>query len=794
MDLSGTVGSVTAASTDNWQLGVAPAPLSVNGDGITTIASLSLGDVISSGINATGTISLIKSTNIDGLNIRAKSLSTLSDTGAVANGQAGNANDLDLTLLGIASATTLGTLSVNGTLENSNITVDNGSINSINVLAQVSDSDITAVSSTTGGGIASITAGDWDGSNIDAKYLSSLSIVGNLSAGYLGNFEFSSITLSGSLANTALGTFKVAGNAIADTINVQAGNVGTMTVGRALDTGLIDLSDPSTGSLSSITVGQWGPNSGEMLIANTVGAISVIGAPGSAASGALALPATLANSTLILYNAQGINFSLNTLTVQGTVENDTIVAESSIGAVFNKTASARSGIGAISVAQDISGTTILVDDSSSTQSLLGRIGSLTVGALGTNGSDLIDVTTGGAVSVTGFTTPAGAGPLNDGSILNSTLQINGNSSFASASTLPSLKVADGITGSTIEDMFGITTLSAAGSLNASTIVTENAGSPSLGFLNSLIVGDIENSTVLASTIAKLQTTGNSSLGLFGSISNSTIAATESSPNKVLTTLTSLSVAGDFSGSRLDVPEQAALIQVFGQVTNSELGVATQAGTVLSDLTVGQWGGGLVNGVGVNGSTLISEAVGTLLVDSNVSRGMLGFVTGYFDIFNNVGGMGLANFSSTGAVQNSIFRLEDGSVGSFITTEFVDSELLVGVRLPVQGNLATPLTAADWDATANQFSIKSFTTTAPAASFVRSDVVAANLGKITLASVTPSSTNPAAVFNPALLSPLTFGIGFRSSLGASAMGTVKIDGTLVTPPVTQDDFLYEGLSG
>ncbi len=301
-DLRGAVGTVMAHGASNWQLGVAPGAFAVNGDGITTISALNLGSVTgTSGINATGGIGSIVATNLgDGVHtitIQARTIAYLIVTGDPASNLNGDASNLNLTLLGAPNAYSLAFLSVSGSLLHSGITVKDGFVYSIAVGQEVDGDSITAQTTATGGGINFITAGDWGatfGNSLNAKWVGSIAIVGNLAAGLLGNFNNSTVTLTrdNGPANGAyaLTSFSTAGNVIDSNFNIQGGNVFMMSIDGLLDgtasAGTINLSDPNWGILGYLTVGQWGSTAGDNLTARAVGYISVVGAAGSTVTGA----------------------------------------------------------------------------------------------------------------------------------------------------------------------------------------------------------------------------------------------------------------------------------------------------------------------------------------------------------------------------------------------------------------------------------------------------------------------------------------------------------------------------
>ncbi len=133
-------------------------------------------------------------------------------------------------MLGTPNAYSLGYLSVAGNLDNSVITVKDGFVYSIGVVQEVDGDTITVQTTATGGGINCITAGDWGvtaGNTLNAKWVGNIAIVGNLATGLLGNFNNSTVTLTGNdgVANGAFGLvcFSAAGNVIDSKFNIEGG-------------------------------------------------------------------------------------------------------------------------------------------------------------------------------------------------------------------------------------------------------------------------------------------------------------------------------------------------------------------------------------------------------------------------------------------------------------------------------------------------------------------------------------------------------------------------------------------
>jgi hypothetical protein len=349
------------------------------------------------------------------------------------------------------------------------------------------------------------------------------------------------------------------------------------------------------------------------------------------------------------------------------------------------------------------------------------------------------------------------------------------------------------TNSAIFAPFGIGTLTVGGSVSGgSQVVTANPTAPASGFLTTFSAGDLNSATVRADSIGTLKTTGSGAFGLLGSINLSTVAVTGSASTKTgPQAVGTLSVAGDFSDSKLDAPATVGTISIAGRVFSNTLSTRLQAGyaagSKVTSLSVGAWGQ-----AGSSLTTdLISQSVGTFTLKGNAGRGFVGTADlAFIDLLGASAGVGLGTFTASGTVAKSLFRVSNGDVTSFTALRFSSSDLLVGFRFVKGSDITLTPAAANWTAT---HKIGTFKTTAPysssdvtdSASFADSNVVAAVLGNITLSGINPVTTNAT-----------TFGVAFRVSAGLTAQGTVKINGaaTSLTPPFPSGQFHYLGLAG
>ena len=785
-DVGGNVGTVTAGSTgdssSSWTLGPAAGANVHNGGLLDNIASLSLGQVSELNITASGALAALTAVSINsafGSNlpsvIQAASVGTFQITGSTALGDVGDVSNLTLTLTGNAGGSTalaLGMLSVAGDLSSADITADNGNLGVLSVGRQLSSSTITAAAASKSGGIGAIIAGDVNGLTIGAKALGTLKTTGTLAAGLFGDVVGSSVTLSGNGGGktlVTLGTFSASGNVDSSTFEIPDGNVTSFTVAQQIQGSTIDLSGGTTGNLGVISAGDWQSTD---LTARTVGSLSVTGVSTAfARTGGLA--GDMTTSTIDVFGSSGNAASLGTFRVAGNLNSDLVDAPQ--------------GIGAFAVHRGISISEIVADAFMAKAPAVGRIATLTAGSIQYS---TLTVGTMGTVRVTGFTTPnaSGGNIFTPGSIANSAILAKAGLLTTTVAGIGSLSVQDGADNSMLTALFGITALTIGGELTGTTIVTDNPIVPSAGTIGTLSAGDIGFGSaviVRAGTIGTFAAIGSAALDLLGSIDNTQISVDNSSTK--VPALTLLSAAGDFFDNSLDVPGSVMTFHVGGtvsQANDTSLAAGYASGAHIGSIRAGAW----------QDDNLTAFSVSSFKVTGNAARSIVGNVLGsFFDLIGNVAGVGLGTFSATGNVHGSTFEVENGNVTSFIVSRFLDSNLLVGVTMPVPGDIT--LGTPSWSSTNR--SIGTFETTATfnssdvtdTASFGDSTVVAAVLGTVNLSGVAPT-------INPLDALDFAFGLGFRTSAGATAKGKVSIGnqtGTLTTG-FNLDQFHYLGLPG
>ena len=222
----------------------------------------------------------------------------------------------------IVSGVGIDSFVVNGNMIGSMVDVANG-ITTITVGRQVAGSFFRAENpvAASSGKIGSLSAGEIVGASIQANSVGTLKTTANLALfpylGLQGNFNTSDVTTT-ALTGTALGTFSVAGNMAASTMNV-GGSVTTFAVAQILSSPLANGSRVAGNSIaagfnSTSTLGTLSAAniSGLDLVTNSLTTLAV---NGNATAG---LAGAIANSLFTVIGNVG-TVGIGTATVTGTV-------------------------------------------------------------------------------------------------------------------------------------------------------------------------------------------------------------------------------------------------------------------------------------------------------------------------------------------------------------------------------------------------------------------------------------------------------------------------------------------
>jgi len=259
-DILGSIRSIIVHQTVyGWNLGTTGGGL--HPDQLGNIQTLRLGSVQDSSLFSTGTIGLLSAASWVGssesFGIQALTIRSLS--------VAGNLDNTDLTLDAgtVSTALALNTATIGGISSSQwnisgslgQVTVrqgadswtlgtgDLGNIRSLNIGGQVTESAVQA-----GGDIGSIAAQEWNDTDITANSLSRLTIRGDTQNGVAGDFSFSTVTLAGASGKVGLGKVQITGSVSNCTFNVEGGDVSQFQCGRFQSSNLyVGYIPPATG-------------------------------------------------------------------------------------------------------------------------------------------------------------------------------------------------------------------------------------------------------------------------------------------------------------------------------------------------------------------------------------------------------------------------------------------------------------------------------------------------------------------------------------------------------------------
>ncbi len=791
-NLAGSVGTVSAATTNDWTLGRPSGPGIANGGLLGNVGTLTLGTATNVAIYApTGVVGAISAISLNDSNtdgtLYALAFGTITTTGA-KNTDNGNfiAN---LTAIGAVSKTgALGTLQVAGNLGSAAVPTallfTLGSVGSITASDTVESVTITAVASPVGGGaITTLGAAAWDQSNVTAVSVGTWKIVANLPALLLGNFTQSTVTLSGNAASTTatLGTFSAAGTVDQSTFVIVHGSVTSFTVGGALTNDIVNLQSATATGLGTISAADW---TNDVVTAPAIGTLRSTGRP-AAALATSGLLGNIAESTIDVFGG-----NLNTLQAAGNL--------TTTGAGYLLV---NGSIGTVSVGRAVSDFQVATDLNGGT----GGIGSLTAGQW--LDTDLAAFAIG-SITTLGFVTPDLLPGFTNADFTGSDVAINGFAVVKGVTNgIGSISIGNNLDGDVFNVPYGIGALTVTGTIGSTgetSLDLLNPLSLTDGLLGSLSAGAIGTLTLDANQSGAIAVKGNAAQHLLGNVGFLTLAIGYAGGGAGATGLAGLSVAGSINSATIDVKEGIGSFTVVGALSSPTVAAAYDNPlATIPTLSVGSW----------NGGTLVANSIGTFTV-----TGSLGDT--HMTLLGAKGTTALNTFTAGGAVNQLQLQVTSGNVGTFQCASFINSGLLVGYRLVDPLVINDPLNNGNGGTTGNwegNFTLGSFKTTAPfksalpaTASFQSSDIVAGTLGSagVVLTGVNPTATIPSTVdINgvdvtvPQILEEMaTFGVAFRvRNTGGSGKLTVAgqtktFTTGFPTTPTIGPSFYYIGLQG
>jgi hypothetical protein len=518
-------------------------------------------------INAAGPITSIQAASwLHASTVNASSVGTFTVTGSkiLLGNFIGN-----ITLQGPAGSTgnTLGTFKVANDVENSSITVLNGGIGAFTVGYSIEDLSINVLA----GGLNSLSAAEWIEGSLTARGVGTLTTTGlglpNASGDFIaGDLALVSMSLyRNSGTGLAIATLNVAGSLTLGNGFIRADNgIGTFTVGRDVGgaaNSIIHVDNPSA-SIATMSAGRWGALGGVDISTSSIGTVSINGFQAPENGTATFHRGDFDSSTVFVSSqssppATGTNSTphppagITSFTTNGDLSN----------AILN----VRFGITTLKVAGTLNNSTLQIENPLSASS--GRIGSLTAGAVDDSS---IQANAIGTLKTVGSAAFGLAGHF-DGTDVTTTV--------LSGAALGTLSVVGNMNFSTMNIRGSVTTFTVTLTLLDDQIAAGFNGANQIG---ALTAGSIQSLDLVTNSLITLTVSGNTAVGLAGSIRDSLFTITGKVPSVTITTSTG---SGTGSGSTKVTYNNVGLgtVTVTGTVTNTDFNVFS--GNVVS-VTVG----------------------------------------------------------------------------------------------------------------------------------------------------------------------------------------------------------------
>jgi hypothetical protein len=701
-----TTLGVTAASTSSFSLGLPNGPGVFNAGLVNNITFLTLGTTSNFGLNAMGTVTTLTFVSLSNFStkvIQANAFTTITTTGSSKDHGNLFAN---ITATGNTGAThtAIGTLKVAGNLGPDSglatILVANGNIGTITVGRTVQNITINALTTAVGGAITTITDGAWNSATLNAKSVTTWTTIGNLAAQLFGAFTSGTVHLTGTPGSSAatLGTFSTTSDmTTGSSFTIDNGGVTSIAVGGRLADTNINLASLLAG-LGTITAAQWDSVD---VTARSIGTLKSTGRAAALAATAAfngdindsAITTFGTGTTIATFLAAG-NLSNTPVQTNGSITSFSVGRQVSSSQISTNLNGNGGGIGTLTAGawtqSDIAATTLGTvsingfftpeqsgafvngDFSQSNVVLTGGITSMTV--------------TGGLFLTSGqfFNVPGGIGTLKvTGSVIGS----GGITTFALLNRLsPGASVLGTFSAGNIQDV----TLYAnqAGSITSSGNISD---------LN-LAVASFKGAASFSSTSAT--PVGISTLSAAGNMDSSTI--------DVKDTITTFSVGKTLSGSRIAaafdrINTNAAITTLtagrwsFTDLNANSIGTFNVTGNANAFLA-GNMDDSRINLMGALAGVALGtfKATGTLFLNrfQITSGNVTSFTTAFFkESFLAVGYrlVDFANlFGDTANNQTSVNWEGNFTVGSFTTTAMLSSDVLHSAGFQTSGIVAAKL--------------------------------------------------------------------------------------------------------
>jgi hypothetical protein len=467
-------------------------------------------------------------------------------------------------------------------------------VHGVSSAGTLSLADISVSTLSVNGAISSFKATQVSTVGILAQSMGSFSVVANpAQANQFGLAAGLTLMLTGNKAGMALKSFLVAASLQSSSLHFLDGNVGTFTVGREFsDSTLVADATTAGGRFTTIKVGRWDNTD---LDAKSVGSLKAIGNATAGEFGDI-----LDSSFMLRGNLAGL--ALGTLSASGTVDTNTFVLTNG-------------GVTTFTAARGLADSTITLSDAT-----LGNLKSISAGFW--NNTDLTARTVG-TLKVTGAPQVGPASSLLVGDVTSSAIL-----AFLDTTNVPGIgtfSVAGDLDGSSVVARNGIKVLTVARAFEASSVVADNvvAGQLAVGRIGTLKVGDWNGSSVVATTLGKVSTTGYTTQeGAFptqftGAFVGGTLLANGAAPSGAKNGIDSLTIAGSVDTPTITARSGVGSFTVRGVLEGARLTFddplnVTASGKV-GKVSVGAW----------LDSTIRANVLGTLQTIPSAKDGATG---------------------------------------------------------------------------------------------------------------------------------------------------------------------------
>ena len=467
-----------------------------------------------------------------GSNFDAKTVGTWSIVGDLAAQIFGDFSTAQVNLRGIAAAAgpsvTLGTFSAARDVNSSDFQIDNGSVTTFTVGGELNSSTLL-LKSAINGNVGTISAAQWNQTNLTAQAIGTLKVTGRAAAGaatpaFNGDMINSDI-LALATTGPTIGTFSVAGTLSSTTLGhfVAAVNgITTFSVGRAVSDYQVatDLFAPSafSGGITTLTAGAWLDTD---LAVGSLGTVNITGYA-TPEQTAATVSGDLTGSDWVV-NPGGIT----SLTVAHSFTNDSI--------------NDPGGITTLVVTGQVQASQLYLMNATTASS--GLLGAFTAGDIN---SLTLNANAGSSITVTGSAALGLNGNFND-----STVAIAGFTGSATAPVaLKKLSVFGNLQNTTLNIKDGVTAFSVGQTVQNSEVAVAYDHANAAATLGSLSAGRWLSTNLVANSAATISIAGNKTFGLAGSLEFSDITFLSASAAAVA--LGTFSAAGAVEGTTIQV--------------------------------------------------------------------------------------------------------------------------------------------------------------------------------------------------------------------------------------------------